>query len=120
MADFGPAKKSFAAADTVELLADRIIRHHGFPEVLIRTETPAFSRISGNNSVAALIPKAACPRPAIHKATVKLKGLTAHSSRCFGPTSNLTNASGSVCFRPWNLITTRQAIQLPSSFPPRS
>ncbi|CDJ69223.1 hypothetical protein ENH_00066250 [Eimeria necatrix] len=35
MVHFVPAKKSFTAAGSVELLADRLIRYHGFPEVLI-------------------------------------------------------------------------------------
>ncbi|CDJ62307.1 hypothetical protein ENH_00012570 [Eimeria necatrix] len=42
MAHFVPAKKSFTAADTVELLADRLIRYHGFPEVLISDRDPRF------------------------------------------------------------------------------
>ncbi|CDJ63804.1 hypothetical protein ENH_00052380 [Eimeria necatrix] len=42
MAHFVPAKKSFTAADTVELLADRLIRDHGFPEVLISDRDPRF------------------------------------------------------------------------------
>ncbi|CDJ64361.1 Similar to Transposon MAGGYgagandpolgenehomologues, related [Eimeria necatrix] len=42
MAHFVPAKKSFTAADTVELLADRLIRYHGFPEVLILERDPHF------------------------------------------------------------------------------
>ncbi|CDJ62031.1 hypothetical protein ENH_00001560 [Eimeria necatrix] len=35
MPHFVPAKKSFTAVHTVELLADRLIRYHGFPEGLI-------------------------------------------------------------------------------------
>ncbi|CDJ64730.1 hypothetical protein ENH_00078760 [Eimeria necatrix] len=35
MVHFVPSKKSFTAADTVELPTDRLIRYHGFPEVLI-------------------------------------------------------------------------------------
>ncbi|CDJ63443.1 Similar to Transposon MAGGYgagandpolgenehomologues, related [Eimeria necatrix] len=42
IAHFVPAKKPFTAADTVELLADRLIRHHGFPEVLISDRDPRF------------------------------------------------------------------------------
>ena len=42
MAHFVPAKKSFTAADTVELLADRLIRYHGFSEVLISDGDPRF------------------------------------------------------------------------------
>ncbi|CDJ65857.1 hypothetical protein ENH_00011310 [Eimeria necatrix] len=42
MAHFVPAKKSFTAADTVELLADRLISYHGFPEVLISDRDPRF------------------------------------------------------------------------------
>ncbi|CDJ63509.1 OSJNBa0039K24.13 protein, related [Eimeria necatrix] len=42
MAHFVPAKKSFTAADTVELLADRLIRCYGFPEVLISDSDPRF------------------------------------------------------------------------------
>ncbi|CDJ64729.1 hypothetical protein ENH_00079100 [Eimeria necatrix] len=42
MAHFVPAKKPFTAADTVELLADRLIRYHGFPEVLISDCGPPF------------------------------------------------------------------------------
>ncbi|CDJ62243.1 hypothetical protein ENH_00009170 [Eimeria necatrix] len=42
MAHFVPAKKSFTAADTVELLADRLMRYHGFPEVLISDRVPRF------------------------------------------------------------------------------
>ncbi|CDJ62083.1 hypothetical protein ENH_00003800 [Eimeria necatrix] len=43
MAHFVPAEKSFTAAYTVKLLADRLIRHHGFPEVLISDRDPRFS-----------------------------------------------------------------------------
>ncbi|CDI82537.1 Gag-pol polyprotein, related [Eimeria acervulina] len=35
MAHFFPAKKIFTAADTVDALADRLIRYHGLPEALI-------------------------------------------------------------------------------------
>ncbi|CDJ62822.1 LOW QUALITY PROTEIN: Similar to Transposon MAGGYgagandpolgenehomologues, related [Eimeria necatrix] len=42
MAHLIPAKKSFTAADTVELLADRLIRYHGFPEVHISDRDPRF------------------------------------------------------------------------------
>ncbi|CDJ68431.1 hypothetical protein ENH_00052150 [Eimeria necatrix] len=42
IAHFVPAKKSFTAADTVELLADRLIGYHGFPEVLISDREPHF------------------------------------------------------------------------------
>ncbi|CDJ64946.1 LOW QUALITY PROTEIN: Similar to Transposon MAGGYgagandpolgenehomologues, related [Eimeria necatrix] len=42
MAPFVSAKKSFTAADTLELLADRLIRYHGFPEVLISDREPRF------------------------------------------------------------------------------
>ncbi|CDJ69410.1 Similar to Transposon MAGGYgagandpolgenehomologues, related [Eimeria necatrix] len=42
VAHFVPAKKSFTAAHTVELLANRLIRYHGFPEVLISDRDPRF------------------------------------------------------------------------------
>ncbi|CDJ46555.1 hypothetical protein EBH_0067040 [Eimeria brunetti] len=42
MAHFIPAKKSHSAADTVELLADRLIRYHGFPDVLVSDRDPHF------------------------------------------------------------------------------
>ncbi|CDJ50411.1 hypothetical protein EBH_0033500 [Eimeria brunetti] len=42
MAHFIPAKKSHSAADTVELLADRLIRYHGFPDVLVSDRDPCF------------------------------------------------------------------------------
>ncbi|CDJ46158.1 Polyprotein, related [Eimeria brunetti] len=42
MAHFTPAKKSLTAADTVELLADRLIRYHGFPDVLVSDRDPRF------------------------------------------------------------------------------
>ncbi|CDJ62559.1 hypothetical protein ENH_00020650 [Eimeria necatrix] len=42
VAHFVPAKKSFSAADTVELLADRLIRYHGFLQVLISDRDPRF------------------------------------------------------------------------------
>ncbi|CDJ46320.1 Similar to Transposon MAGGYgagandpolgenehomologues, related [Eimeria brunetti] len=42
MAHFIPAKKSHSAADTVELLADRVIRYHGFPDVLVSDRDPRF------------------------------------------------------------------------------
>ncbi|CDJ50705.1 Similar to Transposon MAGGYgagandpolgenehomologues, related [Eimeria brunetti] len=42
MAHFIPAKKSHTAADTVELLADRLIRYHGFPDVLVSDRDPRF------------------------------------------------------------------------------
>ncbi|CDJ67432.1 Gag-pol polyprotein, related [Eimeria necatrix] len=40
MAHFIPAKKSHSAADTVALLADRLIRYHGFPNVLLSDRDP--------------------------------------------------------------------------------
>ncbi|CDI80337.1 Similar to Transposon MAGGYgagandpolgenehomologues, related [Eimeria praecox] len=39
---FVPAKKTFTAADTVDILADRLIRYHGLPEVLISDRDPRF------------------------------------------------------------------------------
>ncbi|CDJ50397.1 hypothetical protein EBH_0033290 [Eimeria brunetti] len=42
MAHFDPAKKSFSAAGTVELLADRLICYYGFPEALISDRDPRF------------------------------------------------------------------------------
>ncbi|CDI74246.1 hypothetical protein EPH_0001880 [Eimeria praecox] len=42
MAHFLPAQKSFTAADTVEILAERLIRYHGFPEALISDRAPRF------------------------------------------------------------------------------
>ncbi|CDI84999.1 OSJNBa0087O24.13 protein, related [Eimeria praecox] len=42
MARFIPAKKSHSAADIVELLADRLIRCHGFPDVLVSDRDPRF------------------------------------------------------------------------------
>lgn len=42
MAHFIPTKKTATAADTVDLLADRLIRYHGFPEVLISDRDPRF------------------------------------------------------------------------------
>ncbi|CDJ62042.1 Similar to Transposon MAGGYgagandpolgenehomologues, related [Eimeria necatrix] len=42
MAHIVLAKKSFTAADTVELLADRLIRYHGFSEKLISDRDPPF------------------------------------------------------------------------------
>ncbi|CDJ51180.1 hypothetical protein EBH_0039800 [Eimeria brunetti] len=42
MAHFILAKKSHSAADTVELLADRLIRYHGFPDVLVSDGDPRF------------------------------------------------------------------------------
>ncbi|CDJ47222.1 hypothetical protein EBH_0071610 [Eimeria brunetti] len=35
-------KKSHSAVDTVELLADRLIRYHGFPDVLVSDRDPRF------------------------------------------------------------------------------
>ncbi|CDI76259.1 Similar to Transposon MAGGYgagandpolgenehomologues, related [Eimeria praecox] len=40
MAHFVPAKKTFTAADTVDVLADRLIRYHGLPEALISDRDP--------------------------------------------------------------------------------
>ncbi|CDJ62732.1 hypothetical protein ENH_00023890 [Eimeria necatrix] len=42
MAHFVPAKKFFTAVCTVELLADRLIRYHGFPEGLISDRDSRF------------------------------------------------------------------------------
>ncbi|CDI85179.1 Similar to Transposon MAGGYgagandpolgenehomologues, related [Eimeria praecox] len=42
MAHFVPAKKTFTAANTVDALADRRIRYHGLPEVLISDCDPRF------------------------------------------------------------------------------
>ncbi|CDI82540.1 hypothetical protein EAH_00066880, partial [Eimeria acervulina] len=42
MAHFVPAKKTFTAADTVDVLADSLIRYHGLPEALISDRDPRF------------------------------------------------------------------------------
>ena len=42
MAHFVPAKKTFTAADTVDVLADRLIRYHGLPEAVIPDRDPRF------------------------------------------------------------------------------
>ena len=42
MAHFIPIRKSVTALGTVELLADRLIRYHGFPEVLVSDRDPLF------------------------------------------------------------------------------
>ncbi|CDI75825.1 hypothetical protein EPH_0006340 [Eimeria praecox] len=42
MAHFVPAEKTFTAADTLDVLADRLIRYHGLPEVLILDRDPRF------------------------------------------------------------------------------
>ena len=42
MAHFIPTRKSATALDTVELLAVRLIRYHGFPDVLISDRDPRF------------------------------------------------------------------------------
>ncbi|CDJ36108.1 Similar to Transposon MAGGYgagandpolgenehomologues, related [Eimeria mitis] len=42
IAHFIPTKKSASTADTIELLADRLIRYHGFPDVLISDRDPRF------------------------------------------------------------------------------
>lgn len=42
MAHFIPAKKSFTAADTVNLLADRLIGYRGLPDVIISDRDPCF------------------------------------------------------------------------------
>ncbi|CDJ53288.1 hypothetical protein EBH_0006870 [Eimeria brunetti] len=42
MAHFIPAKKSHSAADTLELLAECVIRYHGFPDVLVSDRDPRF------------------------------------------------------------------------------
>ncbi|CDJ34265.1 uncharacterized protein EMH_0019520 [Eimeria mitis] len=42
MAHIIPTKKSASTADTIELLADRLIRYHGFPDVLISDRDPRF------------------------------------------------------------------------------
>lgn len=42
MVHFLPVKKSFTAADTAERLAYRLIRYHGFPEVLTSDRDPRF------------------------------------------------------------------------------
>ena len=42
MAHFIPTHKSATALDTVDLLADRLIRYHGFPDMLISDRDPRF------------------------------------------------------------------------------
>ena len=42
MVHFIPTRKSVTALGTVELLADRLIRYHGFPDVLISDRDPRF------------------------------------------------------------------------------
>ncbi|CDJ47720.1 hypothetical protein EBH_0039570 [Eimeria brunetti] len=42
MSHFVPVKKRFTAADTVDILADRLIRYHGLPEALISDRDPRF------------------------------------------------------------------------------
>ncbi|CDI82826.1 hypothetical protein EAH_00067680, partial [Eimeria acervulina] len=42
MTHFVPAKKTFTAADTVDVLADRLIRYHGVPEAFISDRDPRF------------------------------------------------------------------------------
>ena len=42
MAHFVPAKKIFTAADTVDVLADRLLRYHGLPEAFISDRDPRF------------------------------------------------------------------------------
>ncbi|CDJ27604.1 uncharacterized protein EMH_0033270 [Eimeria mitis] len=42
MAHFIPTKTTATTADTIELLADRLIRYHGFPDVLISDRDPRF------------------------------------------------------------------------------
>ncbi|CDJ27988.1 uncharacterized protein EMH_0036660 [Eimeria mitis] len=42
MAHFIPTNKSASTADTIDLLADRLIRYHGFPDVLISDRDPRF------------------------------------------------------------------------------
>ncbi|CDJ36185.1 LOW QUALITY PROTEIN: Retrotransposon nucleocapsid protein, related [Eimeria mitis] len=42
MAHFIPTKKSASTADTIELLADRLFRYLGFPDVLISDRDPRF------------------------------------------------------------------------------
>ncbi|CDI86222.1 hypothetical protein EPH_0018870 [Eimeria praecox] len=42
MAHFIPTRKTATTADTVELLADRLIGYHGFPAVLISDRDPRF------------------------------------------------------------------------------
>ncbi|CDJ56293.1 Retrotransposon nucleocapsid protein, related [Eimeria maxima] len=43
MAHFIPTRKTSSAADTVALLADRVIRYHGFPETLVSDRDPRFT-----------------------------------------------------------------------------
>ena len=42
MAHFIPTKKTLTAADSVQILADRLIRYHGFPDMLISDRDPLF------------------------------------------------------------------------------
>ncbi|CDJ33164.1 uncharacterized protein EMH_0014970 [Eimeria mitis] len=42
VAHFIPTKKTANTADTIELLADQLIRYHGFPDVLISDRDPRF------------------------------------------------------------------------------
>ena len=42
MAHFVPTKKTVTAADTVKVLADRLIRYHGFPDTLMLDRDPRF------------------------------------------------------------------------------
>ncbi|CDJ31595.1 LOW QUALITY PROTEIN: uncharacterized protein EMH_0009550 [Eimeria mitis] len=43
MAHFAPTRKTVSAADMVVLLADRLIRYHGFPDTLISDRDPRFT-----------------------------------------------------------------------------
>lgn len=43
MAHFLATRKSLTADETVELLADRLIRYHGFPDVLVSDRDPRFT-----------------------------------------------------------------------------
>ncbi|CDJ63606.1 hypothetical protein ENH_00045770 [Eimeria necatrix] len=56
MAHFIPAKKSHSAADTVELLAARLIRYHGFPDVLISDRDPRFQSEADEREWEGLLP----------------------------------------------------------------
>ena len=72
MAHFIPAKKTFTTADTVDVLADRLIRYRGLPEAPFRTVIHVSNQIYGSSCVRVLTSNALYLPPTTPRATAKL------------------------------------------------
>ena len=72
MAHFVAAKRTFTAADTVDALADRLIRYHELPEALISDRDPVSNQFYGSSCVRVLTASALYLPRTTPRATAKL------------------------------------------------